>query len=353
MKITNVTAIYPSYPQPLAGWRRGLWQIVVCVETDSGHIGWGYGGGGQAALPIVNGHFRELIVGTPLNHTGDIAALWQQLYRASIPYGRKGIAIMALSGVDLALWDALGKSQGKPVFELLGGLRNEEIAAYATGNDSEWYAELGYLAHKLPTGWDPTQPDEPQYEAFVNRVSQVRQVLGSEGTIMVDCYMTWDATVTREMAARLEGSDILWFEDITTPDQLKEQSHLRKELKPLMLAGGEHEFTEHGFMPIATSGALDIWQPDINWCGGMTAILRIVELARQYESLVIPHRGGEAWGLHLLAAGKCTSLGEVLPGNRDDDWPALWRGEPIPIQGRLFPSDAPGFGVEPNEELLK
>lgn len=352
MKITNVTGIYPNYPQPLAGWRKELWQIVVCIETDTGFVGWGYGGGGQAALPIINGHFRELLLNATIDDTGDIAALWQKLYHASIPYGRKGVAIMALSGVDLAMWDVLGKSKGEPVYELLSGLRHEQIAAYATGQDSNWYAELGYLAHKIPHRWDPDMPAEAQYDALTRRIGDLRRMLGSDGTIMLDCYMTWDATVTREMAARLASFDILWFEDIITPDQLEEQAKLRKELKPIMIAGGEHEFTEHGFLPLAYSGALDIWQPDITWCGGMTAILRIVELARQYETIVIPHRGGEVWGLHLIAAGRCTALGEVLPGNRTDEWPSLWRGEPIPIQGMLTPSDAPGFGVEPNEALL-
>lgn len=352
MRVSNVTAIYPAYPQPLAGWRKELWQIVVRVETDTGTVGWGYGGGGLAALPIINGHFRELLLDAPVNHVADIAAIWDRLYHASIPYGRKGVAIMALSGLDLALWDALGKAQGVPVYELLGGLQHAQIPSYATGQDSEWYAALGYQAHKLPHRWDANLPGEPQYEALYDRMSETRTLFGKGSKLMLDCYMSWDATVTRQMATLLAPHDIYWFEDVTTPDQLEAQAALRDAVKPILIAGGEHEFTEHGFLPLAQSGALDIWQPDITWCGGMTAMLRVSELARQHELNVIPHRGGEVWGLHALAAGQCTTLGEVLPGRREDDWPALWQHEPVPVGGMLTPSDAPGFGVEPNPELL-
>ena len=352
MKITNVTAIYPKYPQPLAGWRQHLWQIVVRIEADNGLVGWGYGGGGEASLPIINGHFRSLLVNKDVASTGDIATLWDQLYHASIPYGRKGIAMMALSGVDLALWDLLGKAMQKPVYEMLGGLRNPQIHAYATGVESAWYAELGYRAHKLPHKWDPTQLAEAQYERTVEKVGTMRDLYGQEGVLMLDCYMSWDATVTREMARRLLPFEVLWFEDVATPDQLEEQQLLRSEIKPISLAGGEHEFTQHGFAELARSHALDIWQPDITWCGGMTALLRIAELARQFTIPLVLHRGGEAWGLHAIAGTSCAALAEVLPGSQGETHPTLWLNEPQPVDGQILPTDAPGFGVTPNLELL-
>ena len=108
MKITDIRAIYPNYRQPLGGWRPYLWQIVVRVETDAGVSGYGYGGGGVAAVEVVNRHLRELLLDEPCDSPADIERLWDKLYTASIPYGRGGIAIMALSGIDLALWDLLG-----------------------------------------------------------------------------------------------------------------------------------------------------------------------------------------------------------------------------------------------------
>ena len=105
MKITDVRAIYPNYRQPLGGWRPYLWQIVVRVETDAGVSGYGYGGGGVAAVEVVNRHLRELLLDEVCDSPADIERLWDKLYAASIPYGRGGIAIMALSGIDIALWD--------------------------------------------------------------------------------------------------------------------------------------------------------------------------------------------------------------------------------------------------------
>ena len=116
MNITDVKAVYPKYRNVPPSWRTNLWQIVVRVESDAGVVGYGYGGGGKAAVEVVNGHMRELLIGRTLNDTSDIFSAWDDLYYQSIPYGRKGIAVMALSGIDLALWDALGKaeSQARP-----------------------------------------------------------------------------------------------------------------------------------------------------------------------------------------------------------------------------------------------
>ena len=106
MRITEVHAVYPRYRHVAPSWRTHFWQIVVRIDTDAGVCGWGYGGGGEGAERVVNGHFRELLLGREVGAEGEqIARIWDELYRASVPYGRRGIAIMALSGVDLALWD--------------------------------------------------------------------------------------------------------------------------------------------------------------------------------------------------------------------------------------------------------
>jgi len=114
MKITEVKAVYPKYQHPLAAWRVHFWQIVVRVETDAGLVGLGCGGGGVAAVEVVNHHFRELLLDRRMDSRADIAAIWDDLYAASLPYGRRGLAVMALSGVDLALWDLLAKAEDLP-----------------------------------------------------------------------------------------------------------------------------------------------------------------------------------------------------------------------------------------------
>ena len=152
MKITGIKAVYPNYKHVVPSWRTHFWQIVVRVETDIGVTGLGYGGGGAAAVEVVNRHFNELLVGQSIDTVDDITSAWDRLYDASLPYGRKGIAVMALSGVDLALWDLLGRAEGKPVHQLIGPRTKDLVPAYATGPDTEWYRELDSPPTSFPTG---------------------------------------------------------------------------------------------------------------------------------------------------------------------------------------------------------
>ncbi len=349
MKIRSVSAVYPRYRAVVKSWRTNLWQIVVRVETDSGVTGFGYGGGGRAAVEVVDGHFAELLEGRVLDSAADISGLWDELYEASIPYGRKGVAIMALSGVDLALWDALGKAERKPVAELIGGVSKQQVRAYATGADTEWYAELGFTAHKMPHRWTGS-PDD--YDSAFAAARNAREKFGPDAEIMFDVYMSWDSEVTLEMSRRLSEFRMHWLEDLLTPDDLEANAALRPQVKPTLVAGGEHEFTHIGFADVARTGAYDVWQPDITWCGGITAGLRITEMGVEAGARVVPHRGGEVWGLHLIAASACEELGEVLPGTRDGVRDELWLGEPQANDGYLTINDEPGFGVRLNESML-
>ena len=349
MKITNIQALYPNYRQPLGGWRPHLWQIVVRVETDVGISGYGYGGGGRAAVEVVNRHLRELLLDEPVASPADIERLWDKLYTASIPYGRGGIAIMALSGIDLALWDLLGRAERQPVYALLGGSAAPDIRAYASGNDPQWYAEMSFTAHKVPFGRPAGAGD---FERAAAAAEASRAHLGADSLLMFDCYMGWDAATTLEMARVLAPYNIHWFEDALTPDDLSGLAGLRRQIKPILLAGGEHDFTHHRFAAIAQAGALDIWQPDVTWCGGITAAVRIVEQAQAAGVPVVLHRGGEPWALHVIAGTACENLAELVLGNRQSTPERLWLDAPQPLDGYLTPSDAPGFGVRLNEALV-
>ena len=256
---------------------------------------------------------------------------------------------MALSGIDLALWDALGKAEGQPVHALIGSRTKGRINAYATGADAEWYAEVGFTAHKFSHRAVGGPED---YETAEQAAVRAREIMGEDARLMIDTYMSWDAETTVEMGRRLAPYDIYWFEDVLTPDDLEGQAALRPQVKPTLIAGGEHEFTHIGFAAVAKAGAMDLWQPDITWCGGITAGLRILDIAREYGIPVAPHRGGEVWGLHLIAASDCMDLAEVLPGVRGGTKDRLWIGEPFPEGGRIEPTDAPGFGVMLNEEMV-
>ena len=350
MKISDVKAVYPKYQHVGKSWRTHFWQIAVRVESDAGVVGWGYGGGGVGAVEGVNRHLRELLVGRRVNDVDDISEIWDDLYFACLPYGRGGLAVMGLSGVDLALWDMLGRAEGKRVCELLGGVRRERVRAYATGQDIAWYRDLGFTAHKSPQHRrDRAEEDRGRILAWA---AEARRELGPEALLMVDAYMSWEADFAVEMAAQLASQRIYWFEDVLLPDDLEGLAALRPRIAPILLAGGEHDFTAHGFARLAGAQALDLWQPDVTWCGGLTAALRIAALAEKHGIPLVPHRGGEVWGLHLLAAGIGEDLAELVMGRRGDSRDQVWLGAPEPTDGYLCLPEEPGFGVRVNEELL-
>ena len=348
MKITNLHAVYPRYQHVVPSWRTHFWQIVVRVETDTGDVGYGYGGGGVAGVEIVNRHFRELLLDSSVDGVADIETIWDRLYAQSLPYGRKGLAIMALSGVDLALYDLLGQARREPVYELLGGRRKDHVLAYATGPDSALYRELGFRAHKFPHRWQ----SPADYDTAAAAASRARELYGPDARLMVDCYMSWDAEVTCRMASLLSEYGLYWYEDVLTPDDLAGQAGLRATAAPTLIAGGEHEFTHFGFADIARADALGLWQPDLTWCGGITAGRRITALARVAGIPVSPHRGGEVWGLHLITASDWADFAEVHSDHIRAERDLLWLDEPEPHDGYIAASDRPGFGVTLNEAML-
>ena len=320
MRITDVKAAHPKWGRlPVGVWQSHFWQIVVRVEADNGTVGYGYGGGGEPACLVVNRHFRELTVGCEIEASEDIRALWDRIYALSLPYGRTGAARDGAQRPRPGALGPVGKVQGRPVYDLLGGLRKPKVRAYATGEAFERYRDLGYTAAKFSPAGSASEADIQQTAALAR---QARSLLGG------------------------------WFEDVMTPDHLEEQAALREIVHPVRIAGGEHEFTRFGFERIARAGALDIWQPDVTWCGGITETLRILDVAAEHGVPVAPHRGGEIWGLHVIAATDCADLAETHPARWEASADELWFDEPRAVDGQLTPPDRPGFGVTLNEALL-
>lgn len=352
MKIRHIEAIYPRWTRQPQAWQKHFWQIVVRVDSDLGISGLGYGGGGPPAVEVINRHLRHVIDGFPVDSIDDIGRAWDRMYRQSLPYGRRGIAMMALSGVDLALWDLLGKACRQPVYELLGGRRKNDIRAYATTYGRDRFAhcrDLGYTAVKFgaPRPEQTTDVDEAAETA-----AHLRALLGPAAMVMADYYMAWDVETAQRMAAALGPHGVDWIEDVATPDHLDELALLRGRIKPVRLAGGEHEFSHHDFRHIARAGALDLWQPDLTWCGGITEARRILALADEHDIPVVLHRGGEIWGLHFIAATGCPDLAETMPHRWDTPFDQLWLDEPVVHDGVIAPLDRPGFGVRLNESML-
>lgn len=350
MKIIDVKAVYPNHYHATNSWRTHFWQIVVRIETDCGIVGWGYGGGGVAAVEIVNRHFREIALGKRVDSVQDISALWDFLYQASTPYGRGGVAIMALSGLDLALWDMFAKAESMSVCELLGGIARDRVRGYATSQEPLLCRDDGFTAFK--STHLIREKDDANLAQLIANVRFARDVFGDNALLMVDAYMSWHMQYALDAAKELLDFSIYWFEDVLLPDDLRGLARLKPQLFPVKLVGGEHDFTRHAYGHIARADSLDIWQPDITWCGGLTELLRISELADKYEIPICPHRGGEVWALHFLSAGYGMDLAECHMGYFKEETPCLWQHQPKPEGGYLQIEDVLGFGVSPNEALL-
>ena len=340
MRITDVWAVIPEAPGAPRDWRSAMAQFLAVVETDSGLRGIGVGGGGQAALHIVASVLREVLVGADPR---DVEQLWEAMYRATAPFGRKGLAVMALSGLDLALWDLLGKAEGKPIYELLGGLRHERMPAYATlgGAVVGDEVEQGYHQIKLSLPAVRQGPDE-----IVALVRAARAKIGPDIALYADAGMRWDLPTALQLAEALAPYELGWLEEPLLADDLAGY-RLLMERSPIPIAGGEHEYTTWGFSELLEKRAHAVWQPDVCWCGGLTQLRKIVALGQTNGIWVVPHRGSEVWGLHAIAALADRPLAE-----RGRPWMTWLRGQPPIVDGWISPPRRPGFGVSVDEALL-
>ena len=341
MKITDVRAVHPLTEKTPKDWRGQLGQILVAVDTDEGLTGTGVGGAGAAGVHVVRTVLRDALVG---ESPADVEGLWEQLYRRTLPFGRKGLAIMALSGVDLALWDLRGKAAEKPVAEVLGGSVGQPIPTYLGVGRSDGVAGQAenYRGVKIHvSGLGP----ETSSDRIVTLVREVRGALGPEKELMMDAAMRWDLPFALRVAEQVADCDLVWLEEPLPADDFDGYAHLAREC-PIPVAGGEHEFTAAGFEELMKRGLHAIYQPDVCWCGGLTELVRIYDLARRYGFRVCPHRGSEVWALHAIAAIDPDPLAETGRG-----WMTWVEGQPQIVDGVIRLNGDPGFGVRFDEGL--
>ncbi|MBM3811212.1 MAG: L-rhamnonate dehydratase [Acidimicrobiia bacterium] len=349
VEVANPMSIYPEYkatrslfyPDP-----GGLGSFTVEIQTDKGVSG--LGSGGMAGGPIVEGHLKKLLMGEdPFN----VERIWDILWRSTMYYGRKGAVINAISGVDIAVWDIVGKALGMPVYKLLGGETKARIPCYCTGNDLEQHIEFGYKRLKLAMPHGPADGKEGQRKN-VELVKRTRSLLGADGDIMLDCWMAWTERYTLEMAELLEPYKVYWMEECLQPHDYEGFGRLRQQIKSTRIVTGEHEYTRYGFRQLLAHNAAEIWQPDIKWCGGLTELRRIGALASAYDIPVIPHSGGQRDSVHWIMAATNSPWAEMFmpaPGGpavvyeRYQEDNNLTKG-PEGIYTR--PSEQPGFGFD-------
>ncbi len=349
VEVANPMSVYPEYKA-----RRSLFQpdpgqlggFTVEISTDKGVKG--YGSGGNAGGWIVEKHLTKLLLNEdPFN----VERIWDILWRSTMYYGRMGVVINAISGVDIALWDLIGNATGMPVYKLLGGETKPEgrIPAYCTGNDIEQHVEFGYKKLKLAIPHGPADGRDGM-KKNVDLVKRARQVLGLDGEIMLDCWMAWTERYTIEMAEMLDPYRVYWMEECLQPHDYAGFGRLARQIKSTRIVTGEHEYTRYGFRYLLETGLHTIWQPDIHWCGGMTELRRIGALAAAYDIPVIPHGGGSRDAVHFIMATVNSPWAELFmpaPGGppevykRYEEDNQITRG-PEGIYTR--PSEKPGFG---------
>ncbi|MFH1302301.1 MAG: mandelate racemase/muconate lactonizing enzyme family protein, partial [Planctomycetota bacterium] len=285
MKITDVRAIQPLGENSPPDWRTSLGQILIALDTDCGITGYGVGGGGLAGIHVVRTVLRDLLLG---RNPEEISQLWNEMYQATLAFGRKGIAVMAISGVDLALWDLRGKSEKLPIVSLLGGIPGQKIPTYHTVWDHrDLSSATEYAGYKLHLGKvaAPVRQD-----VMISAIDQARAQIGSDRLLMVDAWMKWDVDSTIAISKNIAAYQIEWIEEPLSPDDLAGYAIL-KEKSAVPIAGGEHEFTSAAFGPLISQKLHSIFQPDVCWCGGLTELIKIYTMAKEARLRVCPHRG--------------------------------------------------------------
>jgi L-rhamnonate dehydratase len=292
--------------------------VLVEVFTDEGHVGLGNAALAPAVTKrVIDFYLKPLLIG---QDPWDVERLWQHMYRRTMAFGRKGIGMVAISAVDIALWDLLGKAAKQPVYRLLGGRTKTRIPVYASrlysvelnelAAEARRYKDEGYKAMKLRFGWGPADGASGM-QRNLELVRTVRDSIGDEIDVMADAYMGWTLDYAKRMLPLLEPFHLRWLEEPVIPDDIHGYAELKSYAR-IPIAGGEHEFTLYGFRELLEARALDCLQFDTNRVGGITQARKIAALAEAHSIPVIPH-AGQMHNYHLVMASFNSPMAEYFP----------------------------------------
>ena len=377
MKITNVEVLVLKSPglykrpeaaeEPVGPTYMGL----VRISTDAGIVGYSdmetsapvakaaveAPSWSEAGTECFEGLASLLIGENPL----EVERLWYKMYRGSIYYGRRGVAIQAISAIDIALWDIAGKFYQQPVCVLLGARWRERVRAYASTlfrptpqameDAARSYLDKGFTAIKF--GWGVFGEDRA---TDIQLVEAARKTIGDKNDLLVDTGWFVDRTPKEaiQVVRSLEPYRPFFIEEILHPENYDGYRVVAEAVETL-IACGEQEATEWGFEELITRAKVDILQPDLTRCGGFTVARKIVHMAERANVLVIPH----SWSSDLLTAASLhlnafqrravfiefnTSQG---PLSR-----ALAKAPLTLVDGYLEGASAPGLGVEVDESIV-
>jgi L-rhamnonate dehydratase len=343
---------YPEYRQSRRSFGLNvLGTLVVEVEASDGTVGFAVTTGGEIGAFIVEKHFARFIEG---RSPTDVEVMWDQMYFSSIFYGRKGVVVNALSGVDLAVWDLLGKLRGEPVFQLLGGAVRDEVEFYATGARPDLAKKLGFIGGKMPLHHGPAEGEEGLRQNLAE-LAVMRERVGPDFWLMLDCWMSLDLDYATRLAHAASPYGLKWIEEALPPDDYWGYAALKKQVPAgLLVSTGEHEATRWGFRMLLEMDCCDLIQPDVGWCGGLTELIKIAELADSHRVAVVPH-GSSVYSYHfVLTRHNCPFAEFLMMAPKADHvvpmFAPLLLDEPVPVNGRMKVPERPGFGVRLNPE---
>ena len=359
MKITEVRTYSPSYPvkDPFSNAMRTTRERafgIVEVITDSGITGWGEG----ATVPARRALDTQVVGRNPF----DYEVIWEALHKA-------GVDTPAISAVDIALWDIMGKALKQPIHQLLGGAFRTRVQAYATGlfrrerpdrtaalvNEARGYVDEGFTAMKMKVGFGP------DYD--ITNVAAVRRAIGDKVLFAVDANCGYDRGTAIAVGQELAKQNLLWFEEPIAADDIEGYVEIRRALN-MRISGAEQLRGRWAFRRVLEERAMDIIQPDICVCGGFTEFRKISAMASASHVRVIPHMFGTA--IRLAATLQLLAAMPDWP-HAHEPFPTLLEydmsenalrtelaREPIRHSGGVVAvPQAPGLGIEIDREVLQ
>jgi len=382
MKIKDIRTIAlsckidPPYASA-AGMQSRRGALLVEVETDSGIVGIGEAGlGGGAAAAVIEKDLKPALIGEdPLM----IEGLWQKMFARTRQYGRRGVVMHGISGIDIALWDIAGKVTGQPVYKLLGACR-DRVEAYASGGfyqegksvdalagEAEGYRARGFKGMKMKIGRNPSTQThlrqllgnaawcEVDPSEDLARIAAVRKALGPQAKLMVDVNCAWSSDFAIQMGREMEKFNLYWIEEPVATDDIEGSAKVAAALAT-PIAGYETELGLYAFRELISRNGVDIVQVDVAWTGGFSEARRIAAYAQAHHRMVAPHAFAGAVllvaSLHFAAA---TPNAHVLEWDQN---PNAVREELLKEPLRLESDstvrlpERPGLGIELDRDAI-
>lgn len=357
LKIETVDSFLLSLPYRTSGGfhyiagrpSNALAMLLIRIRTKCGLTGWGeaFGhAGGVATKSMIDSLVGPLLVG---EDAGDIGALMESIRRKVHLFGLSGPAIYAISGIDIALWDLLGKREGKPVSDLIG-IRRHELPVYASFlRCSSDDALEKTCADALDEGYETVK----LHEITVDRMRLARRSLGARTDLAVDTNCPWSVDRSKEVLAAVRDLNLRWIEEpVWPPDDYAGLARLRGAGTPI--SAGENTASLEDFRRLLAAEAVDVLQPSVCKVGGITEMLKILAMANDHSVEAIPHCGymgaGYLANLHIVA-----SLEPAIPVERlyieleETPFPTM----PVPAAGRTAVPTGPGLGCDPDMSIVE